>query len=63
MRYLPRSDVETVKSELLRLYEKRLIVDELIHNLERLARYESTSAADNADPGKVANIYSFAAQP
>ena len=32
---------EILRSELDRLYEKRLVVDELIRNLERYAEFES----------------------
>ncbi|MBS1875174.1 MAG: hypothetical protein JSU00_18315 [Acidobacteria bacterium] len=43
MRHLPTSDRERLESELSRLYERRLIVDELIQVLERYAA--SASAA------------------
>jgi hypothetical protein len=42
---LPPSEIETMKSELSRLYERRLIVDELIKNLERYAACGSSPTA------------------
>lgn len=58
MNYLPPSDVETLKSELSRLYERRLIVVELIRNLERYAASESgpdTVEAVNRPPLRVSS--------
>ena len=53
MTHLPPSDLETVRLELSRLYEKRLIVDELIRTLERYAEYESRPTADMTNPAMV----------
>jgi hypothetical protein len=41
MNQLPSSEVENLKSELIKLYEKRLVVDELIRSLERYAACET----------------------
>jgi hypothetical protein len=41
MEHLPPSTREGLHSELVRLYEKRLVVDELIRSLERYAALDS----------------------
>ena len=45
---LPPSEIESLKSELSRLYERRLIVDELIRSLERYAACDSRSTVNEA---------------
>lgn len=44
MDHLPLLNSEILLSELNRLYERRLVVDELIRSLERYAAYESRCA-------------------
>jgi hypothetical protein len=62
MNHLPTSNLETVRLELSRLYEKRLIVDELIRNLERYAEYESRPSVTVPKPAGSAESLPFLSQ-
>ena len=60
---LPPSETESLKSELSRMYERRLIVDELIKSLERYAACDSgPTVMETAGVAPTAQRMSFVPQ-